>query len=238
MPKITDSILVTGGSSGLGRFLIETLNGIPYIRGKKNSSADIIIHSAWDNKFDKADYNYIPNSLSLINEVAKRNHRHFIFVSTTDIYQNSMATKESDEIDPRNIVGINAMSKFFAEQWIKENIRNYTIIRCSTLLGKYSNNAVSRLDKGNKITLSGTSVLNLVLYEQVFNFIVNCVADKIFGLYNLSSFSGVRLKDLYGESPLYGNFTYDSKWVDCNKAASIYPNILDTSLNNFKNWKK
>ena len=118
-------------------------------------------------------------------------------------------------------------------------ICNFTILRLSALLGKYSNNMLSKiLNKSlKKTTLSKNSVFNYILYEDVLSFIKIVLNKKNMGIINLIASKNIRLENavnLTNKKIKYGKYKYVTYSIKNDKIKNYTKIFNNTSKQNLK----
>ena len=166
LKRAKNKFLITGTSSGLGKYLHDNLGGISLNREKiQKNGAEIIIHCAFNSdRNPKNTDQYFRDNVFLTGELTKVPHKKFIFISSVDVYPKDAKRHFENEVINRNkIDGLYAATKFMSEQLVKKNCSNFLILRCVALLGKDSRkNSLIKIIKDDKptLTLSGKSVFN------------------------------------------------------------------------------
>ena len=158
---------------------------------------------------------YLDSSIFLTKELLQIPHKKFVFLSTVNVYPpSSKIHKEDEKIDINKVSTIYGLTKLMCEEIIKKT--PHLILRCPSLLGRYSKNNLTRLINNEEISLSKDSELNLVLYEDVLNFIKE---DKS-GIYNIASSENIRfskIAKILNKSPQFGNYKYQVGNIDNHK---------------------
>ena len=215
--------LITGVTKGFGRFVYEELGGFGLTRQNKHrlseiKKVDTIIHCAYDKReiiSSEELPEYLDSSIFLTRELLQVPHRKFVFLSTVNVYPpSSKIHKEDRKIDINKVSTIYGLTKLMCEEMIKKT--DHLILRCPNFLGKYSNNNLTKLINDDELSLSGDSELNLVLYEDVLDFIKK---DKS-GIYNISSSENIkfsRIAKILNKTPQFGNYKYQVGNIDNNK---------------------
>ncbi|MCX6778608.1 MAG: NAD-dependent epimerase/dehydratase family protein [Candidatus Magasanikbacteria bacterium] len=234
--------LITGCSSGLGKYLHEEIDSVAFNRNCPPYALDIdtIIHCGWDTKVTDPSEKYIYNALDLVQRLCLIKHKRFIFISTIDVYNklSLVEHEESEQIDVREITGLYAISKYFAENIILRQANNPIVIRPSTLMGKYSNNSIFKLNCHKPVRLSGESKLNIILYSQVKDFIIKMNNRSDSGIYNLVGDGVVALGDLFSDlDGLFGKFVYTCGKLSNKKLKQFDISLAKSSFENFQTWK-
>ncbi|MBI4136926.1 NAD(P)-dependent oxidoreductase [Candidatus Roizmanbacteria bacterium] len=73
--------------------------------------------------------------LALINPLKLVKARHFVFISTVDIYPNPQKVDEDTSISESDISQPYGKNRFRLEEFVRSQFRNVTIIRCPQLFG-------------------------------------------------------------------------------------------------------
>lgn len=233
--------LISGSSSGLGRFLLENLQGDkltrniahPYPRCIYSS----IIHCAWPKDYE---YNYINNITQLTDQLILQPHKKFIFLSSIDVYpKNKAINTENDRINPNDILGLYGVGKFLIEELIKARCENYLILRCGAFLGKYTpDNNIRRVSEGRDASISCESKFNIITYEQILDFIKLGLEKDLTGIYNIVAKNNIKLIDLDGIGMNYGEYLYQTPKISYEKLLTMAPQLCKSSIKNFGRWIK
>jgi len=239
-------ILLSGGSSGFGRYLKENLgNCILYGRSNytRHENVDVIIHCGWSRSFESSIMDYVYEAVLHASNLIKIPHKKFIFLSTAKIYDGQRIIdwgeemEESCKIDKRDLVGIYSSTKLLVEEMVTKRATNPVIIRPSSLMGKYTDNSITKLAQMKPANLSINSVMNLVLYEHVMTFIQACFLLDITGVFNLVGKGNFSLSETTKDLGLFGNHIETNGNLSYRKVDELLPNILQTSKNNYNTWK-
>ncbi len=234
--------LVSGTSSGFGRYLSEEIPSLKYKRNDdtyRYFQVKTIIHCAWGGDVSKPA-EYITNAINLVEKLIKIPHEQFIFLSSIDVYpKNGELWTEYDEIDPREICGIYALTKYAVEQLVLKTATNPLIIRPSILLGPYTQGTIKTVATGSlsDMRTSTWSDYNLVLYSDILEFI-RYSKDKLTGVFNTTSRKNVKLHELIPMSSPDDKFVYNAGNISNMKAACFFENFNRTSREVFQIWKK
>lgn len=240
-------ILITGAASGLGKHLFKVLGGIPFTRktsekelnNLKKRGVDIIIHCAFNSSKNITSenlYSYINDNVVLTKKLLEIPHKKFVFISTVDVYPiDGKKHSEGQTIDINSAYGIYAITKLISESLVKEISKNYLILRCATMLGKYSreNSLIKILnDKKPTLSLSEKSSFNYILHADVSGFIKTALTKNFKGTYNLASSASITLAQaakLLGKQVKFGDYIYNVGNIDNRKAGGIYSGLNKTS---------
>lgn len=254
LKKAINKFIITGTSSGLGKYLHENLGGAGWNRqaSKKEreeiqkNGAEIIIHCAFNSENNPKDSDqYCNDNALLTEELTKVPHKKFIFLSSIDVYPKDAQKHSEDEtLDIYNIDGLYAKTKFMSEQIVEKNCPKFLILRCSALLGKDSRkNSLIKIiqDDNPTLTLSPDSSFNYILHKDVLEFIKFAIEKDLQGIYNLASSKNITLKeasDLFKKKVNFGNFIYNVGNIDNKKAALVLSNFKKTSEEAIKQFLK
>lgn len=245
MPK--PKFLITGASSGLGRYLLEELQGTPFhradiekeIKNRCQNYYDAVIHCAADARNiippDEL-WNYHQSNVELTKKLTKIPHGLFVFTSSCAVYPDPF--RENSETDilpdfpetnppPQHIYYLYGLFKLLAEQIISRNTKRSLILRCVSIVGRTSrlNNItnVLRNDPG-PLTLSPNSSINLVSMGQIKRFIELALTQDITGIFNTSSAQNATMEEIakaVGSRPTFGNFTYNVPRTNTDKIRKV-----------------
>lgn len=211
-----NKILITGTTSGLGKYLYENIpNSISLNRKDTfiDNNFDVIIHNAFSpqgaNKNDIKDYyKYINDNILLTKKLVDIKPKKFIYISTGDVYRDEFSLYK--------------YTKLFAESIVKNEMNNSCILRCAAMLGKYMrpNTFTKILNDSNPIlTLSKESKFNYVLHSDICKYILEIIHNDIKGTYNFNSTTYITLNELVKlvkGNPKYGKYTYTCPNMDLN----------------------
>jgi len=222
--------LITGINSGLGKYLLKNLpNSLGLDRDNfneiKNAEFDIIIHCAFNKENVISDYRkYIEDNIFLITKLQNLRTRKFVYISTIDVYNG-----------PQNTY---SLFKIFAESLLNNND---LCIRCSMLVGDtMKDNHLTKLFKSeSNITLSGDSIFNYVLMDDLSNFFLKEDILKLSGTIDFVANDNLKLEEvkiLFKSNTNFGNFIY--KVPDYYKFPiyKIYKDYNQSSINNLKKY--
>jgi len=245
-------ILTTGTRRGFGKFIAKELNTLRFDRNSKlnnfDESYDVIIHCANNsskNILSNNFYKFSYDNFFLTTELLKLNFKHFIFISSIGIYPQSnkvYSEKSKFEVKTRNFY---EFFKIMNENLIQKSIKKYTILRTAGLLDKSSRkNSIQTIisNQNKKISLSSSSTLNYILYEDLLNFINIVMKKRKFGTFNVSASKDIKLIDLKNylksDNIKFGNYDYKTPKIDNTKAKKEYSNLKLTTYQNIKKYLK
>lgn len=237
---LRNKYLITGASSGLGKYLHDNLGGIPFNRLAPNvQKADVIIHCAFNRTRDVTSqnlYQYFSDNILLTQRLTTIPHKKFIYISTVDVYpEDNVKHSEDDVLDVSKVSTLYGITKLIAESLVQAKCSNVLILRCATLLGKDSKeNSLIKIinDEHPSLALSADSEFNYILHRSVFEFIQAAVKKDVRGIYNLASSENVsvsRVADLLNKKVNFGNFLYTVGNVDNTKGSAILSAFKKTS---------
>lgn len=247
------SILISGASSGLGKFFHEELASEKFNRSdnikkylEKNFST--IIHCAFNlkNKVTCSDYkDYIRDTIILTENLLKIPHKKFIFISTIDVYPKKIDLAEEDsDFDIEHVEGIYAKTKLICENLVRNSSANFAILRPSAILGKYSKkNSLMKIldDQKESITLSAKSSFNYVLYGDILRLVQIIIKQDLQGIYNIAASSNIQLSDITKkyktENINFGKFCYETPKISISKLITTDKFFNKSSMQNIESFK-
>jgi len=245
-------ILVTGASSGIGRYLCERLNGIPFTRENKvipSKNIDVVIHCANNrNKFPQTSeyYNYINDNFLLTQKLLNIECEIFIFFSTCEVYPfiNRKEWFESVQIPISYHSNVYPYFKLASEALIQNSGKKYLIFRPSAFLGNYAEpNTIIKIAKRVKFStnLSPESDFNCITYDMVYNFLIKALNNNLFGIYNLVASDNIRLGDLakkFSSKVKFGSFNYRTGKISNKKIITYDKSFSISSYDILDGWIK
>lgn len=235
-------ILVSGASSGLGKFLKNTFAADAFNRelaSAPQAEYDLIIHCAFNKAHTVKNTqfsSYIDDNLGLTSTLMAIPHQQFVFLSTVDVYPKD-GQRYSEET-PYNVSDLHmlyGLMKLQAETLLQTHARQVLILRCASLLGNdMAANTITRILAGEnpKLTVAADSEYNFVRYEDVARFIQICHAQNIGGIFNLTASTNIRLDTLctlLDKPAQFGEYRYFAGNVDNQKAAALLSSLRQTS---------
>lgn len=185
-------IFIAGGSGGLGRYLMDNLSsedriGTHYSKKYKDTifydfskdakiieenhkNIDVVISTValtdvdYSEKHPKKSYQITFNSSKNIADACAKFNIPFLFVSTNDVFDGIKGLYSEDDVpSPINYYSIH---KLMAEEYIRNNLNNFLILRAS-LLETYSSFKSSTLI--SNIFNSSLTGQSLTLFNDSFN---------------------------------------------------------------------
>lgn len=235
-----NNFLITGTSSGLGKYLYSNLGGVAFNRENiEEQETEVIIHCAFNRTKDVTTQNlhqYLADNIFLTKKLAKIPHKKFIFISSVDVYpKNNSKHLEDEAIEINQVAGMYAITKLMSESLVGNLCPNFLILRCSALLGKDSkaNSLIKIINQDYPtLALSSVSTFNYILHKDVLEFIKMAIAKDLQGIYNLAASENITLSqvaDLLKKEVNFGSYIYSVGNIDNSKAASILPSLKKDS---------
>lgn len=243
MKEAKMNILVSGASSGLGKYLREFFKADSYDRAQgkaPESSYDMIIHCAFDVRRQvplEEEAAYTHNTLGITQDLLNIRHKHFVFISSADVYPTSSQPHREDEtIEAESLPDRYGKSKLAAEKMALTQANNPLILRPTAMLGPYMRpNSLTKILSGEnpKLTLNEKSSFNYVLHEDIAHFISLATLQRLSGIFNIASSDNVTLETVcaaYQKPAQFGDYIYKTGTIDNKKAAAVCPIFSKTSL--------
>ncbi|TAN47771.1 MAG: NAD(P)-dependent oxidoreductase [Rhodospirillales bacterium] len=236
-------LLISGTSSGLGRYLLKRLGGVAFQRSapmpEQKSPFDAIVHCAFNSTRDvplDAIPAYLDDNIGLTERLLSVPHRCFVYLSTVDLYPEGEGPyDEACPIDAKDIRGVYALTKAASEALVRAHGPDHLILRPTSLIGPDARpSAPIRLLRGydGPMGLAPGSRYNLIRHQDVADFILACLERNMRGTFNLASSNTIPLKDMalaLGRSIEFGTHPYKVANVSNAKAREILPAFGRTS---------
>ena len=238
--------LVTGSSTGLGKYLREAFNAEGFARSAgrvQEPRYDYIIHCGWDLKKNispSEGFSYLEESQELTKKLVSIPHKKFIFMSTIDVYpKNNKEHNEDEEINLHDVQGIYGLSKLLSEEIVKGSSEHLSL-RLSSLLGKYTRyNTATKIATSKDIGISRESSFNFITYEQVRDFIWMSIERRLRGTYNLVANTNVVVDDILKSKSIDirdGSYVYRTGLIAPYKVYGEAGDLTKSSLANYEAW--
>tara|TARA_A100001015_G_C15003234_1_gene719491 strand:- start:1380 stop:2060 length:681 start_codon:yes stop_codon:yes gene_type:complete len=215
------SILISGTSSGLGKYLHNSILGSTSLNRKNlndyyENYYDLVIHCAGSS--DHKSENMIYESEKLLKDLLKINHKIFVFISTIDIYR-----------DPNSFY---SKSKLNCENILKDHPHSL-ILRSSMILGPtMRNNHIIRLQNNENLNLSEESTFNYISMSRFKSILLLNDLSKIRGVYDFVSTNNLNIhevKKILNSSSETGSYTYNSPVNFENPIFAAFPKLALSS---------
>lgn len=226
-------ILLSGSSSGLGKFLsskfenIQTFTRDTNIKDiiKSGIEFDAIIHCAASishASWEEVTYDYFDDNLILTRNILEIPHKKFIHISSIDIKRNS----------------IYGTVKRISERIVDSYTNDCLIIRPSGLIGnEMKTNTFKKIQLGQKIALTKDSLMNYVTYEDVYN-LIKTNLDGIITLTASENISMEEVSEIFKQHIEYGEIHYEIDINDNDKNLRRGYNLEVTSADKIMNYLK
>ena len=197
-------ILLTGASSGLGKFLSKNFEDVDLFTRNNNvqdilqsgKEYDTIIHCAASishASWEDVTYEYFDDNTILTRQLVTIPHKKFIHISSIDIKRDS-------------IYGI---AKRISERIVDSYSENTLIIRPSGLIGnEMKMNTFRKIQEGESIALTSSSMMNYVNYSTILEVI--CSSSS--GLVTVTASENISMKEiagLFNKDIQYGDIHYE-----------------------------
>ena len=227
---MSNNILITGTSSGLGKYLKGYFNNSISISHANyseelrqiNNPIDLLIHCACDASHEINIYHeYIRNNLFYTLELCQNKPKHMIYISSAAVHFEENSNYK--------------LTKLLAENIVKDTCDSYTIIRPSAILGpEMRPNSLVRIIDGNntKLTLSEMSTFNYVLQKDIAEFINLCYNNKVIGTYEFVSNDIITLGSIarkFRKNPIFGEWKHKAPFINNQKTVDIFESINKSS---------
>ncbi|MHA1987692.1 MAG: hypothetical protein ACW98D_13740 [Promethearchaeota archaeon] len=212
-----EKFLITGINSGLGKFLSQELSDGKGLHRDNfdeiaSESYDVIVHCAFDKKkeINEIDgmigcYRYLDDNIFLTQRLLDLNYSYFIYISSIDVHIRTT---------------MYSTFKKFAESIVVRGKGKTIILRCPALIGKTMKSShLTKIvcEKNSKLTLSGESTFNYILFEDILELLIQGKYRQMNGIYDLRADNNVKIKDIKKEfksDVKLGDYIYKSPDVD------------------------
>lgn len=227
---LKNNILITGTSSGLGKYLSQNLGCVALTRENKaqvlldyrNNCFDAIVHCAFNPERKVSDwYQYLQDNILLTKELAMLPHKKFIYFSSIDIYRDENTNYK--------------LTKLMAESVVQKMATSPLILRCSAILGETMRpNSLAKLlfEKNAKLSLASLSSFNYILQSDILEAVSKAVHTEIEGVVDFVSSTDVFLSDvdeMYGSEASFGSYVYMTPRLSNAKITKLSPKVNKTS---------
>jgi nucleoside-diphosphate-sugar epimerase len=202
-------ILITGTNGGLGSFLKRKFEN-PICITRENpltdeiisEGVDTIIHCAFNQNMSElnlVNYKIYEDNINLTKKLLKIPHRRFVYISTCQVSELNSKSQPTPYI----------IMKALNEHIIREQSKNYLILRPSGLVGDdKKRNSLHKLMNNEDITLTGESVNDFILFDDVYN----TIQSHESGTFYLLSQKSITMKEIaekFNKEINFGNFKYE-----------------------------
>ncbi len=220
------TFLITGVSSGLGKFLYNSLPssiGLTRENSKQILSADydnlVILHSAFNSKKNIPDYSqYVEDNYVFTQKLMHLKYKKFVYFSTVDIY--------NETFNPYSFM------KKCVEDYIYRTDPTAAIIRLSAILGpEIRRNSLVKLINEEDLTLQSISDFNYILQSDILDALDKIRTSR--GVFNFTSRGSVtlgKIAEYYNKSIKFGNYRYNSNASSYEELVNLYPYSDRTSM--------
>lgn len=236
-------VLVTGGNSGLGKYIASTTPGcLTLTRSNRNSlisklkeeGVDLIIHCAFGaqggyEQNDIVDYfKYVDDNILLTKELTEIPHKKIVYMSSLVVYESKVMNYK--------------YTKLYAESIIETLGTNPLILRCPAMLGKYMrpNNVLRLINNPNtQLSLTKESNFNYVLHSDILDFILYCYNNNINDILSFVSSNNITLEEvvnILGINVNYGNYTFNTMSISNEQLVKHNDKLNKTSREVFKQF--
>ncbi len=204
--------LITGASSGLGKYLLQKLDALKYDRTKpekyNNRIYDLIVHTAHGKPLDNQSFDdYYYSHQKVLNDLLELKTKRFVFISSIDACS-----------EPKNQSEY-ARCKIKLENYLKSSRDEYQILRPGLLMGP--NMRINQLLKvalndSSKLTLAPLSTFSIVFY----NDILSAIKSNKLGIFNVISNNKVSMLNTskyFKTNPNWGEYVYETPTPSANE---------------------
>ncbi len=249
--------LISGTSSGIGKFLIEKLplaesyDRSASFKKYEKKNYDVIIHCAYDASITtghKEIYEQSKSNISLVEKLCGINCGIFIFFSSIDVYPKELNIKSSDfKLGAGENFTRHAHFKIIGESIVASKKKKYLILRPSLMIGKNSRlNTFLNIIKGKKgpFTLAKNSRFNLITHDQILFCLQAALLKGMEGTINLCSGLEISLDEVAhhveNDNISWGQFEYKTPKLENSNMVQFFggkDNTIDELISKVLNWQ-
>tara|TARA_A100001515_G_scaffold133685_1_gene123100 strand:+ start:879 stop:1601 length:723 start_codon:yes stop_codon:yes gene_type:complete len=232
-----NSVLVTGASSGLGKYIASNIDCIGLTREnadsvfRKHKHFDLIVHCAFNaSKNTNNYYKILEDNIFLTKRLCSLSHDKFVFLSSVDIY------REEDNLYKT--------TKLMAESIVRELATSPLVVRTSAIIGPTmrKNSLLRILDDNNPaLSLSEDSTFNYVLQSDILSMIQVSANNNYSGIMDFVASKNIRLKDIakhFSKTVSFGDYLYETPVISNRCLQEKFPTAWYTSLGNIERFIK
>jgi len=205
---MNNRILITGTNGSLGSFLADKYQN-PICITRENpltddiisDGVDTIIHCAFNTNWKElqaVSKECYEDNIDLTYSLVKVPHRRFVYISTCQVSELNSKSQPTPYI----------IMKALNEHIIREQSKNYLILRPSGLVGDdKKRNSLHKLMNNEDITLTGESVNDFILFDDVYN----TIQSHESGTFYLLSQKSITMKEIaekFNKEINFGHFEY------------------------------
>ena len=220
--SINNKILISGCSSGIGKYLSNKIKCTKYNRNKdfslyNKTKWDLIIHAGFyaGNSNLQKTFDSIYHSYCLSRLKSKR----YFFLSSAIVYENNKTNVESSKLNISHSFSNYCKAKIISESFF--DLKKTIIIRLGSIVGKnMRKNTIYKIMFENKpkIKLSGESLNSFIAYSEVLEFINQSQKKNLHGIYNLLRTDYIKLSKI--SKLMKKNVKFGKIYFKCIKASN------------------
>lgn len=242
-------VLVSGASSGLGKFLAAHFTADAFDRAAgtaPQNAYDLIVHCAFNTGRaipSDAFPAYVNDTIGLTERLLAIPHGKFVFVSTVDVYPpHEDSCHEDTTFDTDKIESMYGRMKLVCESLVADRSPDALILRPTAMLGPFiRRNSLLRLlfEDNPALSLSASSVFNYILHTDIAAFTEQALTAKTSGIVNLAAAGNVTLQqvcDRFSRRAQFGSFAYRVNTIDNARACTLHDGFKRESLENIAIW--
>ena len=219
------SVLITGCSSGLGKFICENFSDAVCLTRKsykktinRNKKYDYIVHCAFNRDYSKDPERSMSEDIEMAKSMSEMAERKLIFMSSIDIY--------------RDEYKVYSESKKQCEKIILESSEKNLVVRLCAMLGEYMKpNSFTKASEGKvkDLTLDLDSSFYYCLHSHVLKFIKLSILEDIRGVIDFVPKEKTTLREVVGcfDKSNQNTYKYITPHIDNSEIQKYMPEFAN-----------
>lgn len=238
-------IVITGTSSGLGKFLNKNIKKSLGINKKNfsriykkiyNKEIDLLIHCAF-NKKNTNVLDFYNSNILFLNKILKLKTKKFIFFSSVYVYEKNNDEKFIKKVKYDDC--IYTFLKELSEKLILKKNKNSLILRLSSFITSYSkeNNLTKLINNSADLSITKNSNYNIINPHDILKLIeLISKTNRYKGIYNISSNNNIQVSQIakiINFNKKFGKHKFFQLKIDTKKTYKNFKLFNKTSKKSF-----
>lgn len=198
---------------------------------------DIVINANGNSRRYVANQNpqndFLASTASIINSIFDFPSQFYIYISSSDVYENHTAekyTKETELIDPINLQPY-GFHKYLAELIVKKYIKKFLILRCSLILGSnLRKGPIYDIIQSHPLYINFASQLQFITTQAIAQIIKillrNSVVNETLNIGGYGSFNFAKIQKFFNKKIQVSSKAETQIYkMNVRKIKKIYPKL-------------